>query len=233
MDLLLTSAGIRNPSIEAALVDLLGKPIEESTALFVPAGIYPFPGGAFNAVEAMRGGRNRLCDLNWKSLGLLELSALPTIKRDSWVPTVKETDALLVWGGNVLYLYYWMKKSGLADLFSELNNLVYVGVSAGSIVMTPFNCDVDFNRQWVPEGSDIPLDDPRGLGVVDSCLWVHVGNPDPIFEDHNLANVERWAGTVDVPVYALDDESALKVRGGKIDVVSEGNWEVFGQRRSN
>ena len=83
MDLLLTSAGIRNPSIEAALVDLLGKPIEESTALFVPAGIYPFPGGAFNAVEAMRGGRNRLCDLNWKSLGLLELSALPTIKRDS------------------------------------------------------------------------------------------------------------------------------------------------------
>ena len=98
--------------------------------------------------------------------------------------------------------------------------------------MTPYNCDVDFNREWVPEGSDIPLDDPRGLGVIDSSLWVHVGNPDPIFEDHNLANVERWAGTVDVPVYALDDESALKVRGGKIEVISEGHWEVFGQRGS-
>jgi hypothetical protein len=44
--LLLTSAGIKNTSIHGALVDLLGKPIAESSALFIPTAIYPFPGGA-------------------------------------------------------------------------------------------------------------------------------------------------------------------------------------------
>ena len=46
MKLLLTSSGITNPSILNALVDLLGKPIAESSALIIPTALYPFPGGA-------------------------------------------------------------------------------------------------------------------------------------------------------------------------------------------
>jgi len=228
MDLLLTSSGISNPCINGALVDLLGKPIAESSALFVPTAIYPYPGGGRMAVEALKGAaKSPLCNLGWKSLGVLELTALPSIQRESWVPTLQETDALLVWGGNVSYLCHWMRRSGLADLLPSLENLVYVGVSAGSIVTTPYNCDAEWNRRFVPPGNDMMLLDDRALGLVDFTMWVHVGNPEPNFADHTIANVEKWAADKPVPTYAIDDDTAIKVSGGTVDVVSEGFWKVF------
>ncbi|MEK8105272.1 hypothetical protein NKG94_08945 [Micromonospora sp. M12] len=133
MKFLLTSAGICNPSISDALVDLLGKPIAESTALFVPTGVYPFPGGAERAWNAIHGQASiPLCQLGWKSLGMLELTALPTIREENWVPAVREADALLVWGGSVLYLTYWLRQSGLADLLPSLSDTVYVGSVPGA-----------------------------------------------------------------------------------------------------
>jgi dipeptidase E len=228
MKLLLTSSGITNPSIHEALVDLLGKPIAESSALFVPTGIYPFPGGSTMAWSALRGvAKSPLSDLGWKSLGVLELTALSSIQRESWVPTIQETDALLVWGGNVLYLCHWMRESGLADLLASLESLVYVGVSAGSIATTAYNCDIEFNRQFVPPGSDMAEGGERSLGLVDFALCVHLDNPDPNFDDSSMANVERWAAGVPVPTYAIDDQSAVKVTGDSVEVVSEGHWRRF------
>ncbi len=228
MRLLLTSSGIRNGSINDALVDLLGKPISESSALFVPTAIYPFPGGSARAVDALRGtGTSKLCDLGWKSLGLLELSALPSIQRESWVPTLQETDALLVWGGNVSYLCHWMRASGVADLLPSLDRLVYVGVSAGSIAMTPINCDAEWNREFaLPSELENDVDE-GALGFVDFTMWVHVDNPDPIFAEHSMEKVEKWAQGVPVATYALDDESAIKVSGDNVEVISEGNWRLF------
>jgi len=226
--LLLTSSGIANQSINDSLVELLGKPIAESSALFIPTAIYPFPGGGVNAWRAISGGaKSPLCELGWKSLGLLELTALPSIQRESWVPTLQETDALLVWGGNVLYLNYWMRQSGLADLLPSLTDMVYVGVSAGSIVATPYNCDAEWNLQFVPPGSDMSGGSDRAMGLVDFALCVHLDNPDPIFEDNSAASIERWAAGVPAPTYAIDDETALKVSGGTVEVVSEGHWRLF------
>ena len=228
MKFLLTSNGITNSSIEDALVDLLGKPIAESSALFIPSGMYPFPGGGNMALEAARGRpTSPLSDLPWKSVGLLEPSALPSIQRESWVPSIEATDALLVWGGNVMYLNYWMRKSGLADVLVTLENLVYVGVSAGSIVTTTHNCDFESNVAWVPEGSDMALTKEQALRFVDFTMWVHVGNPNPIFADHTMANVEHWASSVPVPTYAIDDQTAIQVRGNSVEVISEGNWRRF------
>ena len=138
MKFLLTSAGIKNPSIHDALVDLLGKPIAESSALCIPTAIYP-PGGPAMAWRFISGQepRSPMCELGWKSLGVLELTALPSIEEENWVPLVQETDVLLVNGGDVLYLCHWMRQSGLADLLPSLRETVYVGVSAGSMVMTP------------------------------------------------------------------------------------------------
>src|ERR1035441_3541903 len=166
MKLLLTSNGIANPSIQDALIDLLGKPIAESSALFIPTGIYPFPGGGERAWEAIHGEtKSPLCELGWKSLGVLELTALPSIRRESWIPALEEADALLVYGGNVMYLSYWMQQSGLADLLPSLKDLVYVGVSAGSIAMTPYNCDAEWNLRLVLPGSEIALRSDRALGL--------------------------------------------------------------------
>lgn len=227
MKFLLTSSGISNASIHRVLVDLLGKPVAESSALFIPTAIYPFPGGAGMARQAICGkAQSPLCELGWKSLGVLELTALPSIKQESWIPMLRERDALLVWGGHVMYLCYWMRKSGLADLLPSLSQTVYVGVSAGSIVVTPYNCDAEFNLQYVRPGSDVALEGDRALGLVDFALRVHLDREG--FDDSTMAEVEKWASGIPVPTYAIDDETAIRVTDGAADVISEGHWKLFG-----
>src|SRR5258706_484441 len=219
MKFLLTSAGIKNDSIRNALVDLLGKPIAESSALCIPSGAAARAGGGRMAWRLIRGVEaTPLCEVGWKSLGVLELSVLPSIKEEHWVPLVQETDALLVGGGDPLYLCYWMRQSGLADLLPELPETVYVGVSAGSMVMAP-NVGEDFVRWNPPTGSD------RALGMVDFSLFPHLDHPS--LPDNSLANAERWAAGIPVPAYAIDDQTAIKVIDGAVEVVSEGHWKRF------
>ncbi len=219
MKFLLTSAGIKNDSIRNALVDLLGKPIAESSALCIPTAVYAMPGGAGMAWRLIRGVEaTPLCEVGWKPLGVLELTALPSIKEEHWVPLVQETDALLVGGGDPMYLCYWMRQSGLADLLPSLRETVYVGVSAGSMVMAP-NVGEDFVRWNPPTGSD------RALGMVDFSLFPHLDHPS--MPDNSLANAERWAAGIPVPAYAIDDQTAIKVIDGAVEVVSEGHWKRF------
>src|SRR5215207_11240946 len=114
MKLLLTSAGVTNPTIRSALEDLLGKPISASSALCIPTAQYghPWVGPGIKAWEFISGrSENPMVDLGWKSVGVLELTALPSIEEDSWVPLVRETDVLLVAGGDALYLCHWMRQS--------------------------------------------------------------------------------------------------------------------------
>src|SRR5918999_981576 len=138
MRFLLTSAGIKNASIHDALVDLMGKPIAESNALCIPTATHAL--GKPELAWLFIGGQEPetpMCELGWKSLGLLELTALPSIDEERWVPLVQETDVLLASGGDALYLCHWMRQSGLADLLPSLDETVWVGLSAGSMVMTP------------------------------------------------------------------------------------------------
>jgi dipeptidase E len=219
MKYLLTSAGISNDSIRHALVESLGKPIAEANALCIPTASYAMPGGAAMAWRLINGrATTPLCEVGWKSLGVLELTALPSIKEEQWVPLVQEADALLVGGGDVLYLCYWMRQSGLADLLPSLREAVYVGVSAGSMVMAP-NVGEDFVRWKPPIGSD------RALGLVDFSLFPHLDHPS--MPDNSLANAERWAAGIPVPAYAIDDQTAIKVIDGTVEVVSEGHWKRF------
>jgi dipeptidase E len=228
MKFLLTSAGISNDSIRNALVESLGKPIAESSALVIPTGMYAIPGGAAHAWRFLRGvDTTPLCELGWKSLGVLELTALPSINEEQWVPMVQGTDALLVAGGDVLYLCYWMRQSGLADLLPELpRETVYVGVSAGSMVVTPnFGEAYDdwFCRE--PPASHLPKGSDRALGLVDFSLFPHLDHER--FPENSLANAEKWAAGIPVPAYAIDDQTAIKVIDGVVEVVSEGQWKRF------
>ena len=219
MKFLLTSAGIKNTSIHNALVELLGKPIAESSALIIPTAIYPFRGGPSMAYRFIRGlTANHVCELGWKTLGVLELTALPSIKAEYWIAAVQESDALLVYGGDVFYLCRWMRESGLADLLPSLSKTVYVGVSAGSMVTAPI-----FGETY--DDSNTPFVIDKGLGLVDFALLPHVDHKD--HPESSMAKVERMSAEVPVPTYAIDDETALKVIDGVVEVVSEGHWKVF------
>jgi dipeptidase E len=226
MKFLLTSGGITNDSIRNALVDLLGKPIAASSALYIPTALYANPNGPVMAARLIRGetktapfpdGFISLCELGWKSLGVLELTALPSLDEERWLPLFQETDALLVEGGDPLYLCYWMRQSGLADLLPKLGReTIYVGLSAGSMVMAP-SIGEDFVR-WKPStGGD------STLGLVDFALFPHLDNEN--MPDNSMANAEKWAAGMPVPVYLIDDQTAIVVRDGAVEVVSEGHWK--------
>lgn len=219
MKFLLTSSGISNESIHDALVDLLGKPIAESNALCIPTGIYPFPGGPQHAYRLINGSAaSPLVGLRWKSMGVLELTALPSVKREHWVADVEAADALLVWGGDVVYLCRWMRESGLADLLPTLSEMVYVGVSAGSMVTAP-----TFGETY--GDAETPFVIEKGLGLVDFALLPHMDSES--HPESSSAKVERMAAHVPVPTYGIDDGTAIKVVDGTVEVVSEGNWKLF------
>jgi len=216
---LLTSAGIKNASIQTALVDLLGKPIAESSALCIPTAIYPFSVGPSMAYRFISGlGPSPLTELGWKSLGVLELTALPSIKRENWVTPVEEADALLVFGGDVLYLCRWMRESGLAELLPSLRKTVYVGVSAGSMVTAPI-----FGETY--DDPNAPFVIEQGLGLVDFALLPHLDHEN--HPESSTAKVERMAAKVPVPTYGIDDQTAIKVVDGVAEVISEGHWKRF------
>jgi len=220
MKLLLTSAGIKNTSIHDALVDLLGKPIAECSALCIPTASYAIPNGPVMAWNFISGQEPEclMCELGWKSLGVLELTALPSLDKKLWVPMVQETDVLLVNGGDPLYLSYWMRQSGLADLLPSLHKTIWVGLSAGSMIMAP-NIGEYFVGWKPPTGGD------ETLGLVDFAMFPHLDHEDLSY--NTMAHAEKWAASMAVPAYAIDDQTAIKVIDGAVEVVSEGHWKLF------
>ena len=218
MQLLLTSGGVTNASIHAALVQLLGKPVAECHALVVPTAQWGHPACGPASVRGLVAAEptwRSFTGLGWASLGVLELTALPRVGAERWVPWVRQADVLLVDGGDATYLSHWMKESGLAELLPSLS-AVWVGVSAGSMVMTP-RIGADF-VSWPSAPDD------RTLGVVDFHIFPHLN----AFPDNTLADAERWAADIDGPAYAIDEQTAIVVDGGAVEVVSEGEWHRFG-----
>jgi dipeptidase E len=159
-----------------------------------------------------------MAELGWKSLGLLELTTLATLTEEYWVPFVRETDVLLVNGGDPMYLCYWMRESGLADLIPSLEDTVWLSLSAGSLVMAP-NIGMDFVTWPMPGGGD------ETLGIVDFAMFPHLDHP--ALPENTMADAETWAAGMSIPCYAMDDDTAIKVVDSTVEVISEGNWRLF------
>lgn len=221
MKYLLTSAGIRNASIRRALLELSGKPIDQCHALCIPTAGYGHPMCGPAQAWSFISGKDAHCPmsgLRWKSVGVLELTALPSIDRERWTRWVRETDVLLVNGGDAVYLGYWMRKSGLADLLPSLDK-VWVGLSAGSMVMAP-----RVGEEFVEAKPSITGDDLT-LGVVDFAIFPHLDHP--ALPDNTMEAANRWAEKIGMAAYAIDDETAIRVVDGEAAIVSEGKWKRY------
>lgn len=218
MKMLLTSGGVTTPGLRAALDGLLGKPVEDATALCIPTAQWGQPQCGPVSVRGFVAGLppwGGMTALPWASLGVLELTALPSIGTERWQPWVRDADVLLVDGGEATYLAHWMRESGLADLLPALD-VVWVGVSAGSMVMTP-RIGADFVG-WPGARDD------RALGLVDFSIFPHLD----VFPDNTMEAAQRWAAEIGGPGYVLDDRSAVRVVDGVVDVVSDGRWRRLG-----
>jgi len=219
--LLLTSAGVKNPSIHEALLGLLGRPVEECDALAIPTAMYghPWAGPGPNVWKFVAGKSSEpMTEIGWKSVGLLELTALPSISLDAWVPKVQEADVLLTSGGDALYLAHWMRQSGFMDLVPSLEQTVYMGMSAGSMALTP-RIGEEFVGWRAPGGGDATL------GLVDFSIFPHLEHP--MLTQNTMAAAEKWAAELGNEAYAIDDDTAIVVSDGETRVVSEGQWRHF------
>mgnify|MGYP003677704199 CR=1 FL=1 len=219
MKLMLTSGGVTNPSIREALVELLGRPIEDCDALFIPTAQWGQPACSPQSVWRSSAGRwpdeTGLVELGWRSVGLLELTALPTIDHDRWLGWVRDAHVLLVDGGEAMYLTEWIRRSGLIDVLPSLTDTVWVGVSAGSMALTRHVGSAFLD--WCPDGDD------RALGLVDFSVFPHLDYPG--WTENTTESARRWATGIDGPAYAIDDDTAIVVEEESVRVVSEGRWE--------
>ena len=219
MKLLLTSGGVTNSSIRKALQDLLAKPISECNALACSTASYPMVNGAQLAQNFYDpNGESAMTNLGWKSVGILELTALPSISEEIWKQQLRNADVMLVNGGAPLYLHHWMKTSGVAEFISTLEHLVYVGLSAGSMIMTP-RIGEEFVDWKQPDGTDTTL------GLVDFSIFPHLDHP--LLTENTMAAAIEWSKKLGNDAYAIDEDSAIKVVAGQVEIISEGNWKKF------
>ncbi len=218
MKYLLTSGGVKNQSIKNELLELLGKPIEECRALCITTASYARSNGAKLAYEFINGlSETPMCELGWKSLGNLELSAVTVVEKDVWTKPLNNVDVFLVNGGDPIFLYYWMKESGFDKILPSLD-AVYVGLSAGSMVITPrIGSDfVNWNR--------FELSDET-CGYVQFSLFPHLNHP--MLPDNNMETATQWAKEIKGECYAIDDDTAISVVGDTLKIISEGTWKKF------
>ncbi len=216
MKLLLTSDGLTNKSISDALLKLLRKKPEKSKVAFIPT--------ASNIIakdkQWMIDEFAKLRKLGFSYIDMVDIAAIP---KEDWEPRLRDSDILLFVGGNPFYLKHWFKKSGLADILSDLlESRVYLGVSASSMIISP-----DFlispkkqSKKYLEKNKDT-----IGFGIIEFAVMPHyeVGIRDESTEKH----IKKLAKNVNFPIYGLDDDSAIVIDRDKLEVVSEGKWQKF------
>jgi dipeptidase E len=229
MKFLLTSQSIHNESIANALRELVGKPTREAKLVYIPTSCHATFGDKTWFVENMV----NVHRMGWQSFKIVDLVAMDGFPKEKWWPSLEEADVIFVGGGTNFYLGYWLERSGLAAALPELiKDKVSVGSSAGSMYMTQSLRFASQAMRQLQEGKPFNLDilGPEGqssgkaLGLVDIEFRPHYLTENLFIDD---ALLTKAAQGLTAPLYAVDDESALKIVDGTVEVVSEGKWHMF------
>lgn len=217
MKLLLTSAGITNQTILQGLDELAGKPLDQLKVAFIPTAANLESGDKDWLIDDLR----RLSFLKFKQIDIVDISALP---KKIWQERLEESDVLFVEGGNTYHLMYWFNQSGLSKIISKLlETKIYIGVSAGTIIATPSIINADFESKPLKSINEEISHD--GLNLVNFMVEPHVNSE--YFPESTLKNLETRSKEYRYPIYGIDDNTAIKVDGDNIEVISNGIWKKF------
>lgn len=236
MKLLLTSSGLRNESLREALRGMLDKPASECNFLFIPTSYH----GAVSDMTWLVDDFYNAHRMGWKKFMVLDIAVKDSWDKKLWWHMIEEADVIQMGGGNASYLSYWLQKSGLFDALPELlKTKVYIGISAGTMVMTAGLQSHDILSEDVPESYEVPLDDPKlppgqvsrkTLELTDFLFRPHWGKPEPKYDKLNEAAVHKAYTVLKKPIYLVDDETGIKIVDGKLEVISEGRWVLVDGR---
>jgi len=216
MKLLLTSGGLANNSIIKALSELVQKPFNELKLAFIPTASNLEAGDKWWLIKDLEACKN----LGFLSIDIVDISALP---KTIWQKRLQDSDVILVEGGNTFHLMYWFNHSGLHQILPELlKTRVYIGISAGSLVVSPSIINASSEKQIAIDIGETIYDD--GLSLVNFMIAPHINNPH--CPQYTFENLEKQSKNYQYPIYGLDDNSAIKIDGDKVEVVSEGEWTV-------
>jgi len=226
MKLLLTSNGLSNDSIAKAFQELVGKKPKDTKVAFIPTASNP-----------ERGSKEWLIDdlYRIKERGhIVDIVELTALKSKEIAKILHGSDAIFVGGGNNFYLSYWMQKTGVFDILPQLlKTKVYAGISAGSIIA---GANMKISSETLSVIEELKDDDydeigPPGessaktLKLVDFVFRPHLNSEFfPMASEENLTKKAKYFS---VPIYALDDDSAIKIVDSRVEVVSEGKWILF------
>lgn len=204
--MLLTSEGIRNETLRSALAALVGRPFGETRLAVVITASLAVPGDKGWLLDDLA----RMRALGWSELDLVDLHTLPAA---GVAARLRAADVVYVNGGNQYNVTAAIERQGLVDVFEEiLRTKVYVGLSAGSMILSRRLADgvaVFGDEDDVDAVGLAEVTSP--LGRFDWYLKPHLDAP------HSPERTEAWAraraAEAAFPIWFLDDESALLVRG--------------------
>jgi len=217
MKLLLTSAGLTNKSISDVLFDLVGKKPEDTNIVFVPTASNIEKGDKGWLIDDLR----RLQKHNFKQIEIADIAAL---SEEMWRPRFEEADILYFEGGETFYLMEWINKSGLAKFLPEyLKTKVYVGSSAGSMAASK-DLALPISKV-IYEGDEGRTENMKALGLVDFYVLPHLNSK--YFPKVREENIRKAIQGMSEKVYALDDQSALKIIDGETEIITEREYLVF------
>ena len=218
MKLLLTSNGFANKSIANALLDLVGKPFNKTNLAFIPTAANVEEGDKWWLIDDL----SRCKNLGFAQVDIVDISALP---KNLWKPRLEKADVLLFSGGNVFHLMYWLNKSGLAEILPDLlKKRVYMGISAGSMV-TGQRILLSQSKKLYYGDLSSEYKDENGLGFVNFHIRPHFNSD--LFPKVRVEYLKKLAKGIPEPIYAIDDESAIKVEDDKVEIISEGKHAEF------
>ncbi len=219
MKLLLTSGGLTNQSITDALIDLVGKKAEDTSVAVIPTASNVEIGDKGWLIDDLV----NLQKQNFKSIDIVDISALD---RSIWEPRLESADVLFFGGGSERHLMEWINKSGLINILPELlKTRVYVGVSAGSLIT---NKDLALEVSQILYEEDLgKTEDMKGLGFVDFYFLPHINSP--WFKKRTKKDIEEATKGMTEKIYALDDQSAIKITDGNLEIISEGEYFILNE----
>lgn len=216
MKLFLTSEGLTNKTLVKAFNDLVGLPNEQIHIAFIPT--------AANITPGEKEWLSTDCDNLRKQNYVVDIVDISTLPKETWLPKIEEANVIFVGGGNTFHLMYWFEKSGLKDLIPTLlKTKVYAGISAGSMIACKWNStklDAHFYDEKLEE-----IDRYNCLGLTDFFIFPHFNSEE--FTKVNSDEIEKSIKDIQMPIYALDNNSAIVINDDKVEVVSEGEWRKF------
>jgi len=198
--LLLTAAGFLNPKISEAFLGLVGKPPGKIKLVFIPTA-----SRTKRELRYVARSKKELLDL-----GVNEQN-IKTLSLDSEVSygEVAGFDVMYVCGGNTFYLLHRIRETGFDDIIRKFVEAgkVYVGVSAGSILLGPSIGSAD-----TADKNDIGIKDATGLGLVDFVVFPH-------YCKKERQTFEKLKKKMPYQIIALTDNQALEILENKTELI--------------